>query len=67
MKRREATKRVRASRLRVTTDLIFAMVMIFLLILVFLAGLLGLMYWTKVDLGIDVFDRHLVGQSSLRQ
>lgn len=51
--------RVRASRLRVATDLIFAMAMILALILCFLAAALGLLYWSKVDLGIDVFDRHI--------
>ncbi|MBK5969443.1 MULTISPECIES: hypothetical protein [Thiorhodovibrio] len=57
--RREKPGRVRASRLRVTTDLFFAMVMLLVIILGFLAAVLGLLYWSKVDLGIDLFDRHL--------
>ncbi|MCF8004776.1 MAG: hypothetical protein K9L32_11365 [Chromatiaceae bacterium] len=57
-------RRVRASRLRVTTDLVFAMAMILALILGFLAAALGLLYWSKVDLGIDIFDRHLFASLS---
>jgi hypothetical protein len=51
--------RVRASRLRITTDLIFAMTMILVLILGVLIAGLGVLYWSKVDLGIDFFDGHL--------
>jgi len=49
----------RASRRRVITDLIFAMTLLLLLLLALLTSLLGVMYWTKVDLGIDLFHHHL--------
>lgn len=50
----------RASPLRVVTDLVFAMTLLVILIVALLAGLAGVMYWTKMDLGIDLFNNHLL-------
>lgn len=50
----------RSSPLRVLTDLVFAMILLVVLVLALLVGLLGVMYWTKVDLGIDLFNNHLL-------
>jgi hypothetical protein len=50
----------RASPLRVVTDLVFAITLLLvMLVLALLVGLLGVMYWTKMDLGIDLFNNHL--------
>jgi hypothetical protein len=49
----------RASPLRVVSDLVFAMTLLVMLVLALLVGLLGVMYWTKMDLGIDLFNNHL--------
>jgi hypothetical protein len=50
----------RASPLRVVSDLVFAMTLLVMLVLALLVGLLGVMYWTKMDLGIDLFNNHLL-------
>ena len=47
-----------ASRLQVVTDLIFAMTLLVIIVLALLGGVLGVMYWTKVDLNIDLFKGH---------
>lgn len=48
----------RASRLRVIMDLVFVMTLLVMIALAFLGGVLGVMYWTKVDLNIDLFKGH---------
>lgn len=48
----------RTSRLRLVTDLIFAMTLLLMIALALLGGVLGVMYWTKVDLNIDLFKGH---------
>lgn len=50
---------MRASRFRLTTDLVFAFILVMALVLGVLGALMGLTYWTKMDLGIDLFTRHL--------
>jgi len=49
----------RASRWRVMTDLAFAMVMLLVVCAAILVGIFEVMYWTKMELGIDIFNDHL--------
>ncbi|HRF44682.1 MAG TPA: hypothetical protein PLD30_10665 [Candidatus Competibacteraceae bacterium] len=49
----------RASRWRVMADLAFAMVMLLVVCAAILAGVFEVMYWTKMELGIDIFSDHL--------
>ncbi|MDG4594379.1 MAG: hypothetical protein P9F75_01575 [Candidatus Contendobacter sp.] len=48
-----------ASRLRFMTDLVFAITLLTMIVLALLGGMLGVMYWTKVDLNIDLFKDHI--------
>jgi len=41
------------------TDLAFAMVMLLVVCAAILVGIFEVMYWTKMELGIDIFNDHL--------
>lgn len=47
------------SRLQIVTDLVFIITLILAIALALLGSLLGVMYWTKVDLNVDLFDSHI--------
>jgi hypothetical protein len=51
--------RRRNSRLRVLGDTLFALVGLLLVSLLCLFGILAVLYWSKTDLGIDLFNAHL--------
>jgi lipopolysaccharide/colanic/teichoic acid biosynthesis glycosyltransferase len=55
----DAAARRRNSRWRLFSDSVFALVGLLLISLLFLLAAIAVMYWTKTDLGIDVFNGHI--------